>query len=154
LTERLFYDYHWNGGTCQQGICGQRLERCRMQRTAGGGPLEPLSLFPSTIEEAAVERAAAFPRLRYMGSKYRIVPALVNTFSALPFDTALDAFSGSGVVGYTLKALGKQVTANDFLHFPHTVARAVIENPGVRLDPQDRSEMPGYALVGGSSSRR
>jgi len=72
-----------------------------------------------------------------MGSKYRVVPHLIDVFSDLEFSTALDAFSGSGVVAFTLKALGKQVTANDFLNFSATIARATVENPGVTLGPKE-----------------
>lgn len=82
-------------------------------------------------------RTSNYPRLRYMGSKYRVVPYLAHVLSDTPFDTALDAFSGSGVVGYALKEMGKQVTTNDFLNWPATVARAVIENPGVTLTMDD-----------------
>ena len=53
-----------------------------------------------------------------MGSKYRLVPHLAGVFAEVGGMTALDAFSGSGVVSYLLKALGYQVTANDFLTFP------------------------------------
>jgi adenine-specific DNA-methyltransferase len=80
---------------------------------------------------------AAFPRLRYMGSKYKVVPFLVDILSRLDFDSALDAFSGSGVVGYALKAMGKHVTTNDFLTFAATVARATVENPGIRITDAD-----------------
>src|SRR5260221_631026 len=66
--------------------------------------------------------------MRYMGSKYKVVPALLDIFAGLEFDTALDAFSGSGVVGYALKAMGKQVVANDFLTFSATIAEATIGN--------------------------
>ena len=103
--------------------------------------MEPLSFLPSPRINRTAERVAAFPRLRYMGSKYRMIPALLRVFESLPFDTALDAFSGSGVVAYTLKVLGKQVTANDFLHFAHTVAHATIENAGVRLESDDVDEI-------------
>lgn len=72
-----------------------------------------------------------------MGSKYRVIPRLIDVFSGLSFETALDAFCGSGVVAYALKALGKQATANDFLSFPSTVARASVENADVRLDDDD-----------------
>lgn len=82
---------------------------------------------------AAVARAAAFPRLRYMGSKCKLVPQLAETFAEIGGTTALDAFSGSGVVGYALKALGYQVTANDFLNFPSIIAAATIENQGELL---------------------
>lgn len=84
-----------------------------------------------------LEKVEPYPRLRYMGSKYKVIPYLVEKFAEIPFETVLDAFSGSGVVGYALKVMGKQVTTNDFLHFASTVAKAVIENPGVVLDPED-----------------
>jgi len=64
-----------------------------------------------------MERVTAYPRLRYMGSKYRVISTLIDIFSSLQFTTALDGFSGSGVVAYALKAMGKQVTTNDFWSF-------------------------------------
>jgi DNA adenine methylase/adenine-specific DNA-methyltransferase len=76
-----------------------------------------------------------------MGSKYRVVPHLAKIFADLNFDRVLDGFSGSGVVGYTLKAMGKEVVTNDFLSFPATVARAVIENAGEVLDQQDIAQI-------------
>lgn len=82
-------------------------------------------------------RTRAYPRLRYMGSKYRIVPYLNMVLSGIKFDTVLDAFSGSGVVAYTLKELGKQVTANDFLNFASTIAKAVVENNSVTISATD-----------------
>jgi DNA adenine methylase/adenine-specific DNA-methyltransferase len=63
-----------------------------------------------------------------MGSKYRLLPHLERTFAQVGGDTALDAFSGSGVVSYLLKAQGFQVTSNDFLTFPGNIARATVEN--------------------------
>jgi adenine-specific DNA-methyltransferase len=84
-----------------------------------------------------LDQVAAYPRIRYMGSKYKVIPYLVGIFSELSFDSALDAFSGSGVVGYALKAMGKTVTTNDFLNFPATIARATVENDHVRLTDED-----------------
>jgi adenine-specific DNA-methyltransferase len=86
---------------------------------------------------AAIARAALYPRLRYMGSKYRLVPALAEVFSDLGGLTALDAFSGSGVVSYTLKALGYAVTSNDFLNFPGIIASATVANQAVHLTEED-----------------
>lgn len=76
---------------------------------------------------------AQFPQLRFMGSKFRLLPWLHKIVSGLKFETAVDAFSGSSCVGYLFKAMGKQVLANDFLNFSATIARAIIENPGTRL---------------------
>lgn len=66
-------------------------------------------------------------RLRYMGSKFKLIPTLAEVFAELGGRTALDAFSGSGVVAYTLKALGCRVTTNDFLRFPGVIAQATME---------------------------
>jgi len=67
-----------------------------------------------------------FPRFRYMGSKFRLLPLLHNAFVELDFETATDAFSGSGVVSYLLKAMGKQVRANDSLAFPSVLTAATV----------------------------
>lgn len=72
-----------------------------------------------------------------MGSKYRLVPQLVDAFTKIGGSTALDAFSGSGVVAYTLKALGYEVTTNDFLHFPSIIAEATIQNSSQVLTLED-----------------
>jgi adenine-specific DNA-methyltransferase len=68
-----------------------------------------------------------------MGSKYALLPHLERTFAQLGGTTAVDAFSGSGVVSYLLKAQGFSVTANDFMNFASVVARATTENSTVRL---------------------
>jgi DNA adenine methylase/adenine-specific DNA-methyltransferase len=82
------------------------------------------------------ERLAAYPRLRFMGSKHRLLPWIAARLSRLSFTTALDAFSGSGCVAYLLKSMGKAVTANDSLRFAHQVARAAIENSRRRVDEE------------------
>jgi adenine-specific DNA-methyltransferase len=86
-----------------------------------------------------------FPRLRYMGSKYRLLPHLTDVFTQLGGTTALDAFSGSGVVSYLLKALGYQVTSNDFLTFPTVIARATVVNHDQILATADIDEICGPA---------
>lgn len=92
-----------------------------------------------------VDLVAAFPRLRYMGSKYRLIPQLVDLFSDLGGATALDAFSGSGVVSYALKCMGYAVTSNDFLAFPSIIAQATVENQGQVLAESDVSRIVGPA---------
>jgi len=90
-----------------------------------------LELAPRTTGRRQVPlpvQVAGFPRLRYMGSKYKLVPALHEVFSSIGGTTALDAFSGSGVVSYLLKAEGYQVTSNDFLTFPTVISRATVAN--------------------------
>lgn len=87
--------------------------------------------------ETAVASSLTFPRMRYMGSKYKVVPALLDILDGLEFSTVLDAFSGSGVVGYALKATGKQVVANDFLRFSATIADATVANSSQTLTPAE-----------------
>ncbi len=41
---------------------------------------------------AAVSRP--YPRLRFMGSKHRLLPWIESVLAELPFESALDAFSG------------------------------------------------------------
>lgn len=80
-----------------------------------------------------------------MGSKYRLLPHLERTFAQLGGDTAVDAFSGSGVVSYLLKAQGFQVTSNDFLTFPGVITRATVENSTETLGDADVDRICGPA---------
>jgi adenine-specific DNA-methyltransferase len=85
-----------------------------------------------------------YPQLRFMGSKYRLLPWIYKILSGVEFKTAIDAFSGSGCVGYLFKAMGKQVTTNDFLNLSATVARALIENPGKQLSQASLEQLLAY----------
>jgi DNA adenine methylase/adenine-specific DNA-methyltransferase len=79
----------------------------------------------------------AYPRIRFMGSKYRLVPRLAEVFATLPPGPAIDAFSGSGVIAYTLKAGGRDVLANDHLAFTATLAEALVANGTERLSAEE-----------------
>jgi adenine-specific DNA-methyltransferase len=86
---------------------------------------------------------ARYPRLRFMGSKHRLAPRLAELFATLPPGPAVDAFSGSGVVAYTLKATGRPVLANDQLAFAATLAQATVANDDERLDDADVARLLG-----------
>ncbi len=88
-----------------------------------------------------MERMETYPLMRYMGSKYKLIPWFYEAFSELEFESALDAFSGSGVVSYLLKSMDKRVFSNDFLNFPSTISRALIENNSVFLEEEDISSL-------------
>lgn len=77
------------------------------------------------------KRQKTTPQLRFMGSKHRLLPWIFEVLSDFEFETALDAFSGSGCVSYLLKCMGKQVVSNDFLNFCTTISRATVENDSV-----------------------
>lgn len=84
--------------------------------------------------EAAIAR---FPRMRYMGSKFRLLRWIYDETTRLEFETVLDGFSGSASVGYLFKATGKRVVSNDSLNFSQVLARALIENSDTRLTASD-----------------
>lgn len=100
-------------------------------------PTPTLPLPRGTRAGDALAQASAYPHLRYMGSKYRLLPALADVFSQLGGGSALDPFAGSGVVSYLLKAQGFGVTSRDYLGFPVALARAACVNQVERLTPDD-----------------
>ncbi len=119
-----------------------------MRRTLGIRVAYALSMVaasPSLPTDVVLDRVAAFPRLRYMGSKHRLVPHLAQVFREIGGGTALDAFCGSGVVSYLLKTLGYSVTSNDFLAFPGVIAEAVVANSRVQLTKADVDRLTGPA---------
>jgi adenine-specific DNA-methyltransferase len=78
-----------------------------------------------------------FPATRYQGSKRKLAGAIGRELARLDFDRVLDAFGGTGAVAYRMKALGKQVTYNDLHRFNQLVGRALVENDGVTLSPEE-----------------
>lgn len=102
--------------------------------------MKPLvELHPHLLNDLGVlpDQMEAFPRFRYMGSKFRLLPWIHETLQGLQFETVTDAFSGSGVVSYLLKSMGKQVRANDVLHFPAVLSAATVANTATRLTTGD-----------------
>ena len=83
------------------------------------------------------ERALAYPPTRFMGSKEKLLPYIQDVASQFRFNTVLDLFSGSGVVGYLFKTMGKQVISNDYMAMSATLATAMIENNFQTLAKQE-----------------
>ena len=77
------------------------------------------------------------PATRFQGSKYKLLDWIWEHVSQLPFDTALDAFGGSGCVSHFLKGNGKAVTFNDILLSNSICAQAVVANDDERLEGED-----------------
>jgi DNA adenine methylase len=88
---------------------------------------------PSLFNQANV----AFPDTKYMGSKQRLLPFITKHLQELKFDTALDAFAGSGCVSYRLKQMGTRVYSNDFLKFCYHTAHATTGNNSTYLTSDD-----------------
>lgn len=74
-----------------------------------------------------------FPSTRYMGSKSKLLDRIWGVASQFEFQTALDLFSGSGVVSYMLKAQGKRVFSNDYMAMPAVFSKAMIENSSTKI---------------------
>lgn len=70
----------------------------------------------------------AYPGTRYQGSKNKIVDWIWEQTAFLDFRSVLDAFGGTGVVGYKYKGQEKEVTYNDLLKFNYYGGVALIQN--------------------------
>ena len=101
----------------------------------------------------AVDARQKFPQTRYQGSKFKLIDWIKLAVQDLQFETALDAFGGTGVVSYLFKQMGKTVTYNDNLKFNYLIGLGLIENDKSKLSeedidflltPQNRLEYPTF----------
>lgn len=85
---------------------------------------------------------ANVPVLRYMGNKNRLLDEICPSIEALcpPGGTVCDLMAGTCAVGYALKG-PRRIFANDVQAYSHTVARALIENPGVTISDTSADEL-------------
>jgi len=88
--------------------------------------LIPVPVVPNQIEN--------YPSTRWMGSKRKLLPYIQEVVNRFQFDTTLDLFSGSGIVSYLFKSLGKEVISNDYMALSATFTKAMIENNSIKLD--------------------
>lgn len=84
-----------------------------------------------------LDTKARFPSTRYQGSKYKYVDWIWHCLKDIPFETALDAFGGTGCISHLLKSKGKTVAYNDILKFNSIIGKALIENSREKIDPDD-----------------
>ncbi|MDX8400699.1 MAG: Dam family site-specific DNA-(adenine-N6)-methyltransferase [Gallionellaceae bacterium] len=89
------------------------------------------------VAEPLSPQAMQYPSTRYMGSKNKLLTEIWAVASQFEFETALDLFSGSGIVGYMLKSHGKTVVSNDYMAMSATFAKAMIENNEITLSPAE-----------------
>ena len=92
-------------------------------------------------KENIFRQLSLYPGTRYMGSKEKLLPALFETFNELEFSSSLDLMSGTGVVSYLLKAMGKEVISNDYMHMNHVIAKALIKNNSVKILEADAKKL-------------
>ena len=77
-----------------------------------------------------------YPSTRWMGSKSKLLPHIQSIANRFEYNTAMDLFSGSGIVGYLFKSLGKEVISNDYMALSATYTKAMIENNKVTLSTE------------------
>jgi DNA adenine methylase len=92
------------------------------------------------IFEPLSKQAFKYPSTRYMGSKNKLLTEIWGLASQFDFDTAIDLFSGSGVVGYMFKAQGKSVLSNDYMAMSAVFTKAMVENNTTVL-PREEAEL-------------
>ena len=85
------------------------------------------------------QQVSAYPPTRFMGSKSKLLSEIWSVVSQFNVNTVVDLFSGSGVVGYMLKAQGKAVISNDYMAMSATFTKAMVENNSVTL-PLDEAQ--------------
>ena len=90
-------------------------------------PPKNQSLVPLELKPLP-QQVSAYPPTRFMGSKSKLLAEIWSVVSHFNVNTVVDLFSGSGVVGYMLKAQGKAVIANDYMAMSSTFSKAMIEN--------------------------
>jgi DNA adenine methylase len=85
------------------------------------------------LPEPLPQQVLQYPPTRYMGSKNKLLAEIWAVASQFEFETAIDLFSGSGVVGYMLKSHRKSVVSNDYMAMSFIFAKAMIENNNIIL---------------------
>ena len=87
------------------------------------------------------QQVSAYPPTRFMGSKSKLLSEIWSVVSQFNVNTVVDLFSGSGVVGYMLKAQDKAVISNDYMAMSATFTKAMIENNTVTLPLEEAKEL-------------
>ena len=87
------------------------------------------------------EQVSEYPPTRFMGSKSKLLSEIWSVAAEFQFDTAVDLFSGSGIVGYMFKAQGKRVISNDYMAMSATFTKAMIENNFVKLPVEEAKNL-------------
>lgn len=87
------------------------------------------------------QQTRKYPPTRYMGSKRKLLGEIWRVASQFDFKSALDLFSGSGVVGYMFKSMGKAVCCNDYMAMAATFSKAMVENNATTLTDAEVSKL-------------
>lgn len=94
-----------------------------------------------SVPASLPNQCSKYPSTRYMGSKEKLLPYIADVASNFEYDSVLDLFSGSGVVSYMFKTLGKEVIANDYMAMSHYFTKAMVENNSVTLSKKELDDL-------------
>lgn len=95
-----------------------------------------------TLHEITLpEQVKQYPATRFMGSKSKLLSEIMSVADNFEYDSVLDLFSGSGIVGYMFKCLGKKVISNDYMAMSATFTKAMIENSSVQLPIEEAKKL-------------
>lgn len=103
--------------------------------------VSPDQASPKLVPEPLPAQAQAYPPTRFMGSKSKLLAHIWAVASRFEFETVVDLFSGSGIVGYMFKAQGKTVVSNDYMAMSAVFTRAMVENNSVTLPAEEAKEL-------------
>ncbi len=98
-------------------------------------PLQRLSL--RAVPQPMNSQMKQYPSTRYMGAKNKVLPHIHEVAQQFSFESVVDLFSGSGVVSYLFKTMGKKVIANDYMAMNATIAGAMIANNHIQLTERE-----------------
>ena len=95
----------------------------------------------TAISATLSNQVALYPPTRFMGSKRKLLGEIWSVASRFEFDTVVDLFSGSGIVGYMFKSHGKTVISNDYMAMSAIFSKAMIENNTVTLSKEETEDL-------------
>lgn len=134
LVHELYSDFHIEVLSTKRNINSRATLRKGQDVLVTALPKTRRNLM--TVPAILPDQTSKYPATRYMGSKQKLLQHISESVKELEFDSVIDLFSGSGIVGYMFKAQGKKVVSNDHMHMSQTFAKALIENNSVILDPK------------------
>lgn len=134
LVHELYSDFHIEVLSTKRNINSRATLRKGQDVLVTALPKTRRNL--KTVPAILSDQTSKYPATRYMGSKQKLLQHISESVKNLEFDSVIDLFSGSGIVGYMFKAQGKKVVSNDHMHMSQTFAKALIENNGVILEPK------------------
>jgi DNA adenine methylase len=126
LVHELYEPYEIEVVSTRRNISSKANKRSGEDAIVNVKPLPRFNIrkVPSLVSE----QVSAYPPTRFMGSKEKLLPYIKDVADQFEFNSALDLFSGSGVVGYLFKTMGKQVISNDYMAMSATLTKAMVEN--------------------------